>query len=144
MPADLSHLFAPLTLRGHRFKNRIFSTGHMTVLLQDGNPSDRMVAYHAARAAGGAALIIVEAARVHESGVSSRPSILAYREDCIAGYGRIAEACHAHGCKVFGQLSHPGREMSEAVDGTLAFVDQCEAFACPGPILVGVGHLGWA
>ena len=120
MTTQLRHLFAPLTLRGHRFKNRIFSTGHMTVLLEDGNPSDRMVAYHAARAAGGAALIIIEAARAHASGVSSRPAILAYRDDCIAGYRRIAEACHEHGCKVFGQLSHPGREMSEAPDGTLA------------------------
>ena len=71
MPDQLANLFAPLTIRGHRFKNRIFSTGHMTVLLDDGNPSDRMVAYHAARA--------------HPSGVSSRPAILAYRDDCIDG-----------------------------------------------------------
>ena len=120
MPSQLPHLFAPLTIRGHRFKNRIFSTGHMTVLLDDGNPSARMVAYHAARAAGGAGLIIVEAARAHPSGVSSRPAILAYRDDCIEGYRRIAEACHQHDCKVFGQLNHPGREMSEAPDGTHA------------------------
>jgi len=120
MPTKLSHLFAPLTIRGHRFKNRILSTGHMTVFLEDGNPSERLAAYHEARAAGGAALIITEAARAHPSGVSSRPSILAYRDDCIEGYRRIAGACHAHGCKVFGQLSHPGREMSEAADGTFA------------------------
>ncbi len=116
----LPNLFAPLTIRGHQFKNRIFSTGHMAVMLEDGNPSDRLVAYHEARAAGGAALIIIEAARAHSSGVSSRPSILAYRDECIEGYRRIADACHAYNCKVFGQLSHPGREMSEAQDGTFA------------------------
>ncbi len=88
-------------------------------MLDDGNPSDRLVAYHQARAAGGAALIVIEASRVHPSGVSSRPSILAYKDDCIEGYRRIADACHPHGCKVFGQLSHPGREMAEAADGTL-------------------------
>jgi 2,4-dienoyl-CoA reductase-like NADH-dependent reductase (Old Yellow Enzyme family) len=120
MSAQLPHVFKPLNIRGHQFKNRIFSTGHMTVMLEDGNPSDRLVAYHEARAAGGAGLIIIEAARAHPSGVSSRPSILAYKDDCIAGYRRIAEACHAHGCKVFGQLSHPGREMSESADGTFA------------------------
>ncbi len=92
----------------------------MTVLLDDGNPGGRLTAYHEARAAGGAALIIIEAARAHPSGVSSRPSILAYRDDCIDGYRRIADACHAHDCKVFGQLSHPGREMTESPDGTLA------------------------
>jgi len=118
MSAQLSNLFAPLTIRGHRFKNRIFSTGHMTVLLDGGTPSDAMVAYHQARAAGGAALIIVEAARAHPSGTSSRPAIRAYDDECIPGYRRIAEACQPHGCKIFGQLTHPGREMAEAPDGT--------------------------
>ena len=113
-------LFTPLTIRGHRLKNRIFSTGHMTVMLKNGNPSDRMVAYHEARAAGGAGLIIIEAARAHPSGNSSRPSILAYQDDCIPGYRRIADACHKYDCRVFGQLTHPGREMSEAPDGTFA------------------------
>ena len=92
----------------------------MTVMLEDGFPSERMVAYHAARAAGGAGLIIIEAARAHPSGSGSRPAIVAYDDGCIPGYRRIAEASHAHGCKVFGQLTHPGREMSEAVDGTFA------------------------
>lgn len=113
-------LFTPLTIRGHRLKNRIFSTGHMTVMLKNGNPSDRMVAYHEARAAGGAGLIIIEAARAHPSGNSSRPSILAYQDDCIPGYRRISDACHKYDCRVFGQLTHPGREMSEAPDGTFA------------------------
>jgi 2,4-dienoyl-CoA reductase-like NADH-dependent reductase (Old Yellow Enzyme family) len=117
----LQHLFSPLIIRGHQLKNRIFSTGHMTVMLdKDGYPSDRMAAYHQARAAGGAGLVIVEAARVHASGIGSRPAIVAYDDGCIAGYSRIADACHAHDCKVFGQLSHPGRELSEASDGTFA------------------------
>ncbi|MBT4486383.1 MAG: oxidoreductase, partial [Rhodospirillaceae bacterium] len=120
MAATLPRLFSSLDIRGHRFKNRIFSTGHMTVMLENGFPSDRMVAYHEARAAGGAGLIIVEAARAHPSGISSRPAILAFDDNCIPGYRRIAEACHGHGCKVFGQLAHPGREMSEAADGTFA------------------------
>ncbi len=89
-------------------------------MLEDGKPGDRLVAYHEARAAGGAALIVIEAARVHPSGVSSRPAIQAYKDDCIDGYRRIADACQAHDCRVFAQLSHPGREMAEASNGTLA------------------------
>lgn len=116
----LSALLSPLRIRGHEFRNRIFSTGHMTVMLQDGLPTDRMVAYHAARAKGGAALIIIEAARAHPSGDSGRPAIRAYDEACIPGYRRIAQACQKHGCKVFGQLTHPGREMTLAADGTHA------------------------
>lgn len=116
----LPTLLSPLTLRGHTLKNRIFSTGHMTVMLENGQPTDRMVAYHAARAAGGAALIIIEAARTHPSGDSGRPAIRAYDDACIPGYRRIADACHPHGCKVFGQLTHPGREMPLTADGTHA------------------------
>ena len=120
MEGQLNTLFSPLRLRGHVIRNRVFSTGHMTVMLEDGLPSVRMVAYHEARARGGAGLIIIEAARAHSSGDSGRPAIRAYDDACIPGYARIAEACHAHGCKVFGQLTHPGREMTLAADGTHA------------------------
>jgi 2,4-dienoyl-CoA reductase-like NADH-dependent reductase (Old Yellow Enzyme family) len=114
----LTHLFSPLTIRGQKFRNRIFSSGHMAVMLKDGLPGDDMVAYHAARARGGAALIILEAARAHASGLSSRPALRAFDDACIPGYARIAKACHAHDCRVFGQLTHPGREMGRAADGS--------------------------
>jgi len=117
---ELPTLLSPLQIRGQTFKNRIFSTGHMTVMLENGLPTDRMVAYHGARARGGAALIIIEAARAHASGDSGRPAIRAYEDACIPGYARIAEACQPHGCKVFAQLTHPGREMALAADGTHA------------------------
>ena len=113
-------LFTPLQIRGHVLRNRIFSTGHMAVMLDDGKISDRMVAYHTAKAKGGAALTIVEAARAHPSGDSGRPAIRAYDPACMPGYARLARACQAHGCKVFAQLSHPGREMTLAADGTHA------------------------
>ena len=117
---DHPTLLSPLTIRGHVIRNRIFSTGHMIVMLRDGLPTDEMVAYHEARARGGAGLIIIEAARAHASGDSGRPAIRAYDDACIPGYTRIAQACHAHGTKVFGQLSHPGREMTLERDGTRA------------------------
>ena len=120
MGQGFPNLFLPLVVGPTCLKNRIFSTGHMTVMLENGFPSDAMVAYHKARAEGGAGLIILEAARTHVSGESGRPSIRAYDDDCIPGYQRIAEACHPFGCKVFAQLSHPGREMPLAADGTYA------------------------
>lgn len=53
----LPTLFSPLALCGQTLRNRIFSTGHMTVMLQVGLPTDAMVAHHAARAEEGAAQI---------------------------------------------------------------------------------------
>lgn len=118
MAPKFPNLFHPLQVGPVTLKNRIFSTGHMTVMLKDGVPSDAMVAYHTARAKGGAGLIILEAARAHVSGDSGRPAIRAYDDACIPGYQRIADACQVHDCRVFAQLSHPGREMTLAADGT--------------------------
>jgi 2,4-dienoyl-CoA reductase-like NADH-dependent reductase (Old Yellow Enzyme family) len=61
------HLFSPLTIGPLTVKNRVFSTGHMTMMIDGGVPNDDFVAYHEARAAGGAGLIITEAARIHSS-----------------------------------------------------------------------------
>jgi len=113
-------LFSPLRVGPCTLKNRIFSTGHMAVMLDGHKPSAAMVAYHRAKAKGGAALTIIEAARVHPSGNSGRPAIRAYDPSCIDGYAALAKACQPYGCRVFAQLSHPGREMTMAADGTHA------------------------
>ena len=120
MAVPFPRLFSPLSLRGTVLRNRIFSTGHGTHMLDEGLPSEQLTAYHAARAAGGAALIIVEAAAVHETGVYGAHVIAAHTDACIAGYRRLAEAVHAYDCKLFGQLYHPGRAVpsNDTADGS--------------------------
>ena len=61
------HLFAPLTIRGVTLKNRIMSTGHDTTLPSDGTVNAALIAYHTARAKGGAGLIVTQVAGVHET-----------------------------------------------------------------------------
>ncbi|MEE8506780.1 MAG: hypothetical protein V3S40_11245 [Kiloniellales bacterium] len=75
------HLFSPLAIGGATVKNRIFSTGHMTMMGADDNPTESLAAYHEARAAGGAGLIVTEAAAVHPS--TTPMHIVAFRGDCI-------------------------------------------------------------
>ena len=116
--AQQKKLFEPLIIRKKVLKNRIFSTGHMAVMLKEGCPTESMIAYHEAKAKGGAALTIIEAARVHPSGDSGRPAIRAYDPNCISGYKKLTAACHQYDCLVFGQLTHPGREMADLEDGT--------------------------
>ncbi|HZT18541.1 MAG TPA: FAD-dependent oxidoreductase [Dongiaceae bacterium] len=103
------HLFSPLQLRGLEIRNRILSTGHQTYLAERGLVGDDLIAYHEARARGGAGLIVVEAARFHESTLSDSPELVVSKEDCIPGYLRLAAAVHRHGARIFGQLSHSGR-----------------------------------
>ena len=112
------HLFEPLRIRGATLRNRIMSTGHETGMADASGISEQMVAYHRARAAGGAGLIVVEVASIHPTATFVRHSIKLYSDEVIPGYRRLAEAVHAEGGTLFGQLFHPGREILESVDGS--------------------------
>jgi 2,4-dienoyl-CoA reductase-like NADH-dependent reductase (Old Yellow Enzyme family) len=113
------HLFSPLRIGSVTLKNRIVSSGHDTVMAHDGLVSDQMVAYHRARAAGGAGLIVLQVSGVHETARYTTEMLMATDDSSIPGYRRIAGAAHPHGCKVFAQLFHPGREIMESQDGSL-------------------------
>jgi len=102
-------LFSPLSVGGLEIRNRIFSTGHQTMLARGQLPNEDMAAYHEARARGGAGLVVIEAARPHAGAASSAPIINAFTDDCIPGYRMIGDAVHRHGGRVFGQLIHSGR-----------------------------------
>ena len=110
-------LFSPLRIRNVTIKNRILSTGHDTSLADDGAVGDRLVAYQEARARGGAGLIVIQVAAIHPSAFYTTHCLSALDDTCIPGYRRVADACHQHGCKVFGQVFHPGREVIDLLDG---------------------------
>ena len=114
----LDKLFSPYTLRGVTIPNRIVSTGHDTVMAHQGQVTDRLIAYHEARAKGGAGLIIVQVAGVHETARYTSHMLMADDDSCIDGYHALATKIHAHGTTILGQLFHPGREIMETDDGT--------------------------
>ncbi len=113
-------LFSPLAVGSLTLKNRIVSSGHDTVMAEGGLVTNRLIAYHEARAAGGVGLIVVQVAGVHESARYSTHLLMATEDACIPGYRRLAHAVHVHGCAVFGQIFHDGREVMDAPDGSLA------------------------
>jgi 2,4-dienoyl-CoA reductase-like NADH-dependent reductase (Old Yellow Enzyme family) len=112
------HLYQPLTIGALTLKNRIFSSGHDTVMVSDGMVTDQLIAYHAARAAGGVGLIIMQVAGVHETARYTSHVLMATEDACIDGYRRVAAAVKPSGCALFGQLFHPGREVMESTDGS--------------------------
>lgn len=114
----LKTLFSPHTIGNVTVPNRIVSTGHDTVMAHHGQVTDRLIAYHEARAKGGAGLIIVQVAGVHETARYTSHMLMADDDSCIEGYRALATKIHAQGTKVFGQLFHPGREIMETDDGT--------------------------
>ena len=124
----LPHLFSPLRLRDVEIPNRIMSTGHQTYLARGGLPTPEFVAYHEARARGGAGLIVTEAARFHATGLTDSPEIVILGDEAIPAFRAVVDAVHAHGTRIFGQLSHSGR-LSRRVQGGLRGV----AYA-PSPV----------
>jgi 2,4-dienoyl-CoA reductase-like NADH-dependent reductase (Old Yellow Enzyme family) len=112
------HLFSPLTIGSVTLPNRIVSSGHDTVMARGGQVTDRLIAYHEARARGGAGLIVVQVAGVHETARYTSHVLMATDDDCIPGYRALAEALKPHGTVLFGQLYHPGRVVMDSAAGT--------------------------
>lgn len=117
MSEQFPTLFSPLSIGNITLKNRILSTGHDTSYATDGTINERLIAYHRARAAGGAGLIVCQVAAVHPSAFYTSHCLSALDDGCIDGYRALASACHEYDCRVFGQLFHPGREVIDLVDG---------------------------
>jgi 2,4-dienoyl-CoA reductase-like NADH-dependent reductase (Old Yellow Enzyme family)/thioredoxin reductase len=106
----LSRLFEPLRLGPVEIPNRIVSTAHQTTLVSEHLPTDDFVAYHEARARGGAGLIVLEATAPHPSGILTAHELAGYLPEIVGGYARVAAAAQPHGTRLFVQLLHGGRE----------------------------------
>lgn len=118
--AQFPFLMSPLDLGSVTLKNRIVSTGHGTRHVTNNKVGETFIAYHEARARGGAGLIITEAMMIDENSVNSPGHLYVGTDDVIPGLTRLADAVHAHGCKLFGQVFHLGLEQMSTLDGRRA------------------------
>lgn len=121
------HVFQPIRVGTTEIRNRIFVPAHTTNYGENNLPSDRHLAYHKARAAGGAGLIIFEAIRVHRSSLGRQQGVNGYERDCIPRFRRIAEAVQGEGGRLFGQIIHLGRH----IDGNYARMPSWSASPIP-------------
>ena len=112
------NLFSAIDIGPVTIPNRIVSTGHHTYLAHE-HPSAELIAYHEARASGGAGLIVTEIIAIHETAMFSGNLLMALDDACIPPYRALAERIHAHGSKLFGQLFHQGRELLSSTSGLI-------------------------
>jgi 2,4-dienoyl-CoA reductase-like NADH-dependent reductase (Old Yellow Enzyme family) len=101
----------PMMVGGVELRNRIFVPAHTTNFGLDHLPTDTHVAYHEARARGGVGLIIMESLRVHPTSLGKPQGLAAYDARSVEPLSRVADAVHAHGTKIFGQIIHLGRQV---------------------------------
>ena len=98
-------------------QNRVVSTSHQTSLVHDHLPTDDLIAYHRARAAGGAGLIVVEATAVHPTGLLTAHTVGGYLPEIVPVWRRMSAAVQEHGTRLVCQLFHGGREMIASAPG---------------------------
>ena len=107
-----THLFTPLRIGPLTVSNRVVFSAHLTNFAAGGMPTEQHAAYYAARAAGGAGLIITEEHSTHVTDWPYEKLIHGFDPKVIPGYRRITEAVHAHGVPILAQLNHNGGQAS--------------------------------
>ena len=106
------YLWTPLELGPVTTRNRIVFSAHLTNYARDGKPTEQHAAYYAARAAGGAGLIITEEHSTHPTDWPYEKLIHGFHRDVIPGYRRITDAVHRHRVPIFAQINHNGGQAS--------------------------------
>ena len=113
------HLFAEGRIGRLALRNRILMAPmEKNLATAAGAVTQRYIDYVEARAAGGAALILLESMYVHPAGRNHLYQLGIHDDALVPGYRRLVEACHRHGALVGAELELAGRETSSAVTGT--------------------------
>jgi 2,4-dienoyl-CoA reductase (NADPH2) len=103
-------LFEAGELAGLSVSNRGVFRPVRTRLVDEGHPTEALQAHLAARAAGGAGLVVGPAHMLVHPSASGPAYIDAYRDDVTESLAGVADAVHEAGVPLVGQLTHPGSE----------------------------------
>ena len=113
---EMEKLFSPFTIKNLSLSNRIVMPALASFLVGiDGSISDAAVEHYRRRAAGGPAMIIMEACAVAPEGVVSSHQAVIHDDRFIDGLSRIARAMKEEGCVPAIQIHHGGRQTSVKV-----------------------------
>jgi mycofactocin system FadH/OYE family oxidoreductase 2 len=105
-------LFEPLRLGGRSAPNRFVFAALQTNFATHHRFEKRHAAFYAARAAGGAGVIVLEGSVVHPSDWPYEYIIRGYDERVVDGYRLMADAVHRHDALVLAHLTHSGMQGS--------------------------------
>src|ERR1700674_5142153 len=99
-------LLSPLTIRGVSFRNRIVMSPMCQYVASDGFADDWHLVHLGSRAAGGVALVIVEATAVAAEGRITRGDLGIWSDEQIEPLERIAKFVRSQGAGAGIQLAH--------------------------------------
>ncbi len=110
-------LGSPMKIGPKTARNRIWMTAHATLLVKDHLFTDAHVAYYAARAKGGAAVITMEAMAAHPTTQPYKGKAFAFDPRMVPEYRKLADAVHGHGTLLLSQPWHRGRQTGSVTNG---------------------------
>lgn len=103
-------LFQPLSLGPREARNRIIFGSHTTNFARNNLLSQQHADYYAARAKGGAGIIVVEEHIVHPSDVPYERAVLGYLPGTSQAIATVVERIHASNSLALVQLNHNGQQ----------------------------------
>ena len=112
----MKHLFSSFSLKGCELKNRIVMPGLASFLIEsDGSIPQKAIEHYRLRAAGGPAMVVMEACAVAPEGIVSPHQARIYDDRFVEGLSKIAQSMKAEGTVPAVQLHHGGRQTSAKV-----------------------------
>ncbi len=112
----MEHLFSTFSIKGCELKNRIVMPGLASFLIEnDGSIPQKAIEHYRLRAAGGPAMVIMEACAVSPEGIVSPHQARIFDDRFVEGLSKIARAMKSEGTVPAVQIHHGGRQTSAKV-----------------------------
>lgn len=99
--------FSPAELGSLKLRNHLVKAATFEGMAADNLVTDRLVSFHRAVAAGGVGMTTLAYLAVSPDGQGA-PNEIVLRPEALPGLRRLAEAVHAEGAAVSGQIGHAG------------------------------------
>ena len=110
---SVKYLFSPFRFKGLTLKNRIVLPALASFMLEnDGSITEKTVNHYRLRAAGGPAMVVIEACAVSPEGIVSSHQARIYDDRFVEGLTKIARAVKSEGAIPAIQIHHAGRQTS--------------------------------
>lgn len=120
----MSIAFSPQRIGNVIVRNRFFRPPHQVRMCVEGRVTDRFLAYHEARAAGGAGLLIIDAAPVHPSSFSTADLLTIWDDEAIEGLKALKRRVLPYDTRLFLQIYHSGHN-ARPRDGSPPWSSSC-------------------
>jgi len=129
MTRSFPHLFGPILLGRHEAKNRIMRVATTANLAERNRVGERLLEFYRTLAKGGVGTIVTEALRISTQEAYGPGALVVHDRPAVEGLRRLADACHAEGALLIGQLNHGGRQHLAA--RVIPHMVAPSAVACP-------------